>query len=170
MDTVGEMRLNATVVHVVSVRCEKPYISYRPHLCWRLPWKKNGMHVICILPAIILGAEIRMLHACQHSCSQGAHSWNIQVEYIDVAWNVHKHAFLPPLGCFRCVSYMHIQWRQKIVEFRGAEARRRAALPCFSPASIELFIAMKSPDDSLLLSWVHSESLLSAWFRQIQLL
>ena len=70
--------------------------------------------------------------------------------------------FLPPLGCFRCVSYMHVQWRQKIVEFRGAEVRRRAALPCFSPASIELFIAMKSPDDSLLLSWVHSESLLSA--------
>jgi len=51
------------------------------------------------------------------------------------------------------------QWRRKIVEFRGAGARRRAALPCFSPANIELFIAMNSPDDSLLLSWVHSESL-----------
>ena len=38
-------------------------------------------------------------------------------------------------------------------------ARRRAALPSFSPANIELFIAMNSPDDSLLLSWVHSESL-----------
>ena len=51
-----------------------------------------------------------------------------------------------------------MQWRRKIVEFRGAGARRRAALPCFSPANIELFIAMNSPDDSLLLSWVHSES------------
>ena len=54
---------------------------------------------------------------------------------------------------------MHVQWRRKIEEFKGAEARRRAALPCFSPASTELFIAMNSPDDSLLLSWVHSESL-----------
>ena len=26
-------------------------------------------------------------------------------------------------------------------------------LPCFSPANSELFIAMNSPDDSLLLSW-----------------
>ena len=51
------------------------------------------------------------------------------------------------------------QWRPKIVEFRGAEARRHAVLPCFSPANIELFIAMNSPDDSLLLSWVHSDSL-----------
>ena len=42
------------------------------------------------------------------------------------------------------------QWRRKIVKFRGAGARRRAALPCFSPANIELFIAMNSPDDSLL--------------------
>ena len=32
-------------------------------------------------------------------------------------------------------------------------------LPCFSPANIELFIATNSPDDSLLLSWVHSHSL-----------
>ena len=47
----------------------------------------------------------------------------------------------------------------KIVEFMGAGARRRAALPCFSPTNIELFIAMNSPGDSLLLSWVHSESL-----------
>ena len=53
------------------------------------------------------------------------------------------------------------QWRRKIVEFRGAEARRHAALPCFSPANIELFIAAISPDDSPLLSWVHSDSLLS---------
>ena len=52
-----------------------------------------------------------------------------------------------------------MQWRRKIVEFRGAGARRRAALPSFSPANIELFIAINSPDDSLLLSWVHSESL-----------
>ena len=36
---------------------------------------------------------------------------------------------------------------------------RHAALPCFSPANIELFIAMNSLDDSLLLSWVHSDSL-----------
>jgi len=50
------------------------------------------------------------------------------------------------------------QWRRKIVEFRGAEARRHAVLPCFSPANIE-FIATNSPDDSLLLSWVHSDSL-----------
>jgi len=49
--------------------------------------------------------------------------------------------------------------QQKIVEFRGAEARRHAALLCFIPANIELFIAMNSPDDSLLLSWVHSDSL-----------
>jgi len=35
---------------------------------------------------------------------------------------------------------------------RGAELRRHAALPCFSPANIELFIATNSPDDSLLLS------------------
>ena len=49
------------------------------------------------------------------------------------------------------------QWRRKIVEFRGAEARRHAALPCFSPANIELFIICN--DDSLLLSWVHSDSL-----------
>jgi len=48
------------------------------------------------------------------------------------------------------------QWRWKIVEFRGAEARRHAALSCFSPANIELFIATNSPDDSLLLSWLHS--------------
>ena len=48
-----------------------------------------------------------------------------------------------------------------IVEFRGAEARRHAALPCFSLANIELFIATVSPDDSPLLSWVHSDSLLS---------
>ena len=48
-----------------------------------------------------------------------------------------------------------------IVEFRGAEARRHAALPCFSLANIELFIATISPDDSPLLSWVHSDSLLS---------
>ena len=40
----------------------------------------------------------------------------------------------------------------KIVEFRGAGARRHAALPCFSPTNIELFIAMNSPGDSLLLS------------------
>jgi len=53
----------------------------------------------------------------------------------------------------------YIQWQRKIVELRGAEARRRAALPCFSPANIKLFIAMNSLDDSLLLSWVHSESL-----------
>ena len=33
-------------------------------------------------------------------------------------------------------------------------ARRRAALPCFSPANSELFIAMNSPDNSLLLSWL----------------
>ena len=51
------------------------------------------------------------------------------------------------------------QWRRKIVEFRGADARRRATLPCFSPAYIELSIAMNSPDDSLLLPWVHLESL-----------
>jgi len=52
------------------------------------------------------------------------------------------------------------QWRRKIVEFRGAEGRRHAVLPCFSPANIE-FIATNSnsPDDSLLLSWVHSDSL-----------
>ena len=52
-----------------------------------------------------------------------------------------------------------MQWRRKIVEIRGAEARRHAALPCFSPANIEPFIATNSPDDSLLLSWLHSESL-----------
>ena len=46
-----------------------------------------------------------------------------------------------------------------MVEFRGAEARRHAALPCFSLANIELFIAMNLPDDSLLLSWAHSDSL-----------
>ena len=51
------------------------------------------------------------------------------------------------------------QWRWKTVEFRGAEARRYAALPCFSPTNIELFIATNSPDDSLLLTWVHSDSL-----------
>ena len=51
------------------------------------------------------------------------------------------------------------QWRRKIVGFRGAGARKRAVLPCFSPTNIELFIAMNSPVDSLLLSWVHSESL-----------
>jgi len=33
------------------------------------------------------------------------------------------------------------QWRQKIVEFRGAEARRHAEFSCFSPANIELFLA-----------------------------
>jgi len=60
----------------------------------------------------------------------------------------------------------YTQWRRKIVEFRGAGARRRAALPCFRPANSELFIAMNSPDDSLLLSWVHSESL-SIRFRQM---
>ena len=32
------------------------------------------------------------------------------------------------------------QWRQKIVEFRGSEARKRAVLPCFSPANIELLL------------------------------
>ena len=37
------------------------------------------------------------------------------------------------------------QWRWKIVEFRGAEARRHAALPCFSPTSNELFISTNSP-------------------------
>jgi len=49
-----------------------------------------------------------------------------------------------------------LQWRRKIVEFRGAEARRHAELPyaCFSLANIELFTATNSPDDSLLLSWV----------------
>jgi len=31
----------------------------------------------------------------------------------------------------------------------------------FEPANIELFFAMNSPDDSLLLSWVYSESLSS---------
>ena len=46
---------------------------------------------------------------------------------------------------------MH-QWRRKIVEFRGAEVRRLAALP--APNSFS--IAKNSPDDSLLLSWVHS--------------
>ena len=51
------------------------------------------------------------------------------------------------------------QWRRKIVEFRGAEARKHAALPCFSPANIDLFIATNSLDDSLLLSWMHSDSL-----------
>jgi len=51
------------------------------------------------------------------------------------------------------------QWWRKTVEFRGAEARRYAALPCFSPTNTELFIATNSPDDSLLLSWVHSDSL-----------
>ena len=52
------------------------------------------------------------------------------------------------------------QWRRKIVEFRGAEAKRHTALPCFSPANFELFIATNSPDNSLLLlSWVHSDSL-----------
>ena len=60
-------------------------------------------------------------------------------------------------------SYMeHLvlrQWQRKIVEFRGAEARKRAMLPCFSPANIELSIATNSPDDSLLLPWAHSESL-----------
>jgi len=55
-----------------------------------------------------------------------------------------------------------VQWRWKIVEFGGAEARRHAALPCFSPANIELFIATNSP---LLLSWVHSVT--SIRFRQI---
>ena len=65
-----------------------------------------------------------------------------------------------PLRC-RAVagSRDHVQRRRKILEFRGAEARRHAALPCFSPANIELFIAANSPDDSLLLSWVHSDSL-----------
>ena len=33
-------------------------------------------------------------------------------------------------------------------EVRGAEARRHAALPYFSPANIELFIATNFPDDS----------------------
>ena len=37
-------------------------------------------------------------------------------------------------------------------KFRGAEARRHAALLSFSPANIELFIATNSLDDSLLLS------------------
>ena len=54
---------------------------------------------------------------------------------------------------------MRKQWRRKIVKFRGAEARRHAALPFFSPANIEPFIATNSRDDSLLLSWLHSESL-----------
>jgi len=58
-----------------------------------------------------------------------------------------------------CASSTSTQWRRKIVEFRGAEARRRAMLPCFSPANIELSIVTNSPDDSLLLPWVHSESL-----------
>jgi len=56
------------------------------------------------------------------------------------------------------------QWRGKIVEFRGAEARRHAALSCFSPANIELFIATNSPDDSLLLSWLHSCRFTSIFF------
>jgi len=56
-------------------------------------------------------------------------------------------------------NWTHKQWRRKIVEFRGAKARRRAVLPCFSPANVELSIATNSPDDSPLLSWVHSESL-----------
>jgi len=60
------------------------------------------------------------------------------------------------------VSTTWRQWRRKIVEFRGAGARRRAALPCFSPTNIELFIAMNSPGDSLLLSWVHSVTSRSA--------
>jgi len=52
------------------------------------------------------------------------------------------------------------QWRRKIVEFRGAEAEGAcSASMFFSPANIELFIATNSPDDSLLLSWVHSDSL-----------
>jgi len=43
----------------------------------------------------------------------------------------------PLKPCHSCNSG---QWRRKIVEFRWAEARRHAALPCFSPANIELFI------------------------------
>jgi len=84
--------------------------------------------------------------------------------------STRKRAFMYRLILRTCTLHRHhivdrlcMQWRRKIVEFRGAEARRRAALPCFSPASIELFIATNSHDDSLLLSWVHSDH-----FHQIQ--
>ena len=50
-------------------------------------------------------------------------------------------------------------WEASASKVTRLPTRRRAALPCISPANIELFIAMNSPDDSLLLSWVHSESL-----------
>jgi len=41
------------------------------------------------------------------------------------------------------VVYTSVQWRRKIVEFRGAEARRHAVLPCFSPANIEFIINLQ---------------------------
>ena len=51
----------------------------------------------------------------------------------------------------------YLQWRWKMVEFRGAQAWRHDTPPCFSPPDIKMFIATRSPDDSLSLS--HSESL-----------
>ena len=42
------------------------------------------------------------------------------------------------------------------VDSPGKCIHRHAALPCFSPTNIELSIAMNSPDDFLLLSWLHS--------------
>ena len=53
----------------------------------------------------------------------------------------------------------YLQWRRKMVEFRGVQAWRHAMPPCFSPPDSELFIATRSPDDPLSLSWPHSELL-----------
>jgi len=89
-----------------------------------------------------------------HSCKEWAKSTHAVpteafLQMITYCFTVHMNP--PTTPCH--------QWWRKIVEFRGAEARRHAALPCFSPANIEPFIATNSPDDSLLLSSLHSESL-----------